>query len=40
MHCIRISYHDKDRLPLIAGPVRRSYEAVRAAYPSAQIFVR
>lgn len=40
MHCIRISYHAKDRLPLITGPVRQCYEAVRASHPAAQISMR
>lgn len=40
MPCLRISYHAKDRLPLLTGPVRAGYYSLRERYPDARILVR
>ena len=40
MPTIRIDYYEKNRLPLITGPVRKSAEQIRAHHPDALIFVR
>jgi hypothetical protein len=40
MPTIRIEYYEKNRLPLIIGPVRQSVEQIRALHPEALIFIR
>jgi len=40
MPTIRIDYHEKNRLPLITGPVRESVEQIRSLHPEALILVR
>jgi len=40
MPTIRIDYYEKNRLPLIIGPVRQSVEQIRALHPEALIFIR
>jgi hypothetical protein len=40
MPAIRISYHSKDRLPLITGPVRQAFDALKASDPDLPLFFR
>jgi hypothetical protein len=40
MPVIRVSYHAKDRLPLILGPLRQSHESLKARRPDAAVFLR
>lgn len=40
MPTIRIDYYEKNRLPLIIGPVQASVNQIRKTCPEAQVFVR
>jgi hypothetical protein len=40
MSTIRIDYYEKNRLPLIIGPVRESVEDIRAKHPEAVTIIR
>lgn len=40
MPTIRIDYYEKNRLPLITDPVRKSVEQIRALHPEALIYIR
>jgi hypothetical protein len=40
MRTIRIDYYEKNRLPLITGPVQKSAEQIRARHPETLIVIR